>query len=288
MLLGYIGLGLMGKPSARHLMKAGHKLHIWARKPDKIQDLLQEGAVFCSSPADVAGKVEMLFTNLTNADDVREVLLGSNGAVSGAEPGLIVVDMSSISALATREIAKELAAKGINFVDAPVSGGTSGAEKGSLTFMVGASEEVFEKVKTVVAAMASKVTRIGDIGAGQAAKSCNQIIITGTLAAIAEAYKLAQAMNIDAEKVREALLGGLAYSKTLELGGLKMLKTDYSPGFKTNLHLKDLGIVSDLAKELEISLPVTNIGLKLLQEAVQAGHSEKDSSIIYEIVNKNR
>lgn len=192
----------------------------------------------------------MLFTNLTNTEDVREVLLGKNGVATGAAPGLIAVDMNTISALATREIAKEL-------------------------------------VKAVVSVMASKVTRIGDIGAGQAAKSCNQIVITGTLTAIAEAHKLAQAMSIDADKVREALLGGLAYSKSLELNGLKMLKADYAPGFKTNLHLKDLGTVSNLARKLEINLSITDIGFKLLEEAVQAGYSEKDSLIIYEIVNKN-
>lgn len=286
--IGYIGLGLMGIPCAGHLMQAGHKLHIWARTPDKVKSLLDHGAVMCSSPADMAGKVEMLFTNLTDTPDVREVLLGNNGIIYGAKPGMVVLDMSTISATATREMAKELKARGVDFVDAPVSGGTVGAQNASLTIMVGADEAVFEKVKPVLACMGKTVTRIGDIGAGQVAKSCNQMIITVTLMGVSEAFNLAEKLGVDPAKVREALMGGFAGSKIMEIHAQRMISNDYTPGFKTNLHIKDMHIAESMARELGLDIPASLMGMDLLEKTAENGYGELDSAAMYKVIsNKN-
>ena len=285
--IGYIGLGLMGGPCAGHLQKAGHTLYIWARSREKVNAYEDAGMIWCASPAQVAEKVDVLFTNLTDTPDVETVLLGQNGVIEGAKPGLIVVDMSTISATATRQMAAKLKEKGVNLVDAPVSGGTQGAQNGTLTIMVGTDEDVFEKVKPVLQCMGSKVTRIGASGAGQAAKSCNQIVVTVTLMAVSEAFKLADNLGVDKAKVREALLGGFAASKILELHGQRMLSGDYAPGFKTSLHVKDMNIVAGIATELDLGMPASLIGLDLLESAMNGGYADQDSSAIYEIISKN-
>lgn len=285
--IGYIGLGLMGGPCARHLQKAGHKMHIWARKRDKVTVFEDEGMAWCASPAELAAKAEVLFTNLTDTPDVEEVLLGKGGVIEGARPGLIVADMSTISATATRRMAARLKEKGADMADAPVSGGTQGAQNASLSFMVGADEAVFQKIKPLLEVMGSRITRIGDVGAGQAAKSCNQIIVTVTLMAVSEAFKLAQSLGVDRARVREALLGGFAQSKILDLHGQRMLDDDYAPGFKTSLHLKDMNIVEKLAGELGIELPASEMGLEILQRTVKDGFGNLDSSAMYKIISKD-
>lgn len=285
--IGYIGLGLMGGPCAGHLQKSGHKIYIWARNREKVKVYEDQGMIWRESPADVARSADMLFTNLTDTPDVQEVLLGKNGVIEGAKPGLIVVDMSTISATATRRMAERLKEKGVDFADAPVSGGTQGAQNASLTIMVGASEEVFTKINSVLGCMGGKVTRIGDVGAGQVAKSCNQIVVTVTLMAISEAFKLAENLGVDKSKVREALLGGFAGSKIMELHGQRMLLDDYSPGFKTDLHIKDMNIVKSVAQELGVDLPASAAGLELLEKTSKDGYGELDSSAIYKIISKN-
>lgn len=285
--IGYIGLGLMGGPCARHLQKAGHKIYIWARTRAKVKEFEDAGMVWCDSPAQVAESVDILFTNLSDTPDVEAVLVGPNGVINANRPGLVVVDMSTISAIATRAMAKELKAKGIELVDAPVSGGTQGAQNASLTVMVGASEAVFVKVKPVLECMGSKITRIDEVGAGQVAKSCNQIIITGTLMAVSEAFKLADSLGVDKAQVREALLGGFAASKILEMHAQRMLSDNYAPGFKTNLHVKDMNIVRQVAEELGLRLPTSLTGLDLLEQTAEGGYGELDSSAIYKIISKN-
>lgn len=284
--IGYIGLGLMGGPCAGHLQKAGHKLYIWARTRSKVKAFEDAGMTWRDSPAEVAAEVDVLFTNLSDTPDVREVLLGENGVIEGAKPGLTVVDMSTISATATREMAAALKAKGANLADAPVSGGTQGARDASLTIMVGADPEVFEKIKPVLASLGSKITRIGEVGAGQAAKACNQIIVTVTLLAVSEAFKLADSLGVDKAKVREALLGGFAASRILELHGQRMIDDDYAPGFKTNLHVKDMNMVEGVARDLGISLPASSGGLELLRETAAEGYAELDSSAVYKIISR--
>lgn len=285
--IGYIGLGLMGGPCARHLLKSGHKIYIWARTRNKVKEYENEGMIWCASPAEVAARVEVLFTNLTDTPDVEKVLVGENGVIHGGKAGLVAVDMSTISATATREMAKKLEEKGIELADAPVSGGTQGAQNATLTVMVGASEAVFEKIKPILECMGSKITRIGDVGAGQVAKSCNQIVITGTLMAVSEAFKMAEALDVDRAKVREALMGGFASSRILELHGQRMLADDYAPGFKTDLHVKDMNIVIKVAEELGIKLPSSVMGLEFLKKTSENGYGECDSSAIYKIIKKN-
>ncbi len=284
--IGYIGLGLMGKSCARNLLKAGHAMFVWARRPNSVADLAAEGMQICAGPAELASKVDMVFTNVTNTPDVEQVLLGPDGVNKGARPGLIAVDMSTISATATRRMAAELAKSGVELVDAPVSGGTAGAAQGTLTIMVGASPETFERIKPVLACMGKSVTRIGDTGSGQVAKSCNQIMITGSIAAVAEAFKFAQANRVDLNPVREALLGGFAGGKILELHGRRMIDKDFKPGFKAQLHLKDMEIVAQVAEELGLIMPVTGLGTDLLRQTVANGHTEEDSSIMAETIDK--
>ena len=286
MKIGYIGLGLMGKPCTLNLIKAGHSLHVWARRPEAVKDVVALGAIHCNSIADLAPKVEVLFLNVTNSDDVESILFADNGVAAGGKKGLIVVDMSTISAIATRNMAKRLEPSGIELVDAPVSGGTIGAINGTLTIMVGASQATFDRIKPLLLHMGKTITRIGDTGAGQVAKSCNQIVVTGTIMCVAEAFHFAIAAGVDPKPIREALLGGFAGSKILEIHGNRMLTDDYSPGFKTVLHKKDMGIVNDIAQELHLNAPISQLGLDALNRAMDAGYSELDSSALYKLGKK--
>lgn len=281
--IGYIGLGLMGGPCAINLLKAGHKVFVWARRPESAGEVLDQGAIWCASAAEAASQCEILFLNVTNTADVESVLFGQKGVVEGGGKGLTIVDMSTISATATRVMAKRLEPYGMELVDAPVSGGTVGAVNGTLTVMVGATEEIFERIKPVLLCMGKSVTRIGGCGAGQVAKSCNQIVITGTIAAVAEAFRFAQAAGVDPVPVREALMGGFAGSRVLELHGRRMIEDSYAPGFKTLLHLKDMGIVRGIAEELGLELPLSQVGIGLLEETVSAGYGEQDSSAMFTV-----
>ncbi len=284
--IGYIGLGLMGRPCALNLIKGGHTLFVWARRPEATAEVAAKGATVCASIAEVAEKSDIVFLNVTNTNDVREVIFGANGITAGGKKGLTVIDMSTISATATRDMAKELASLGMELVDAPVSGGTIGAENGTLTIMVGATEATFARIRPVLELMGKSVTRIGDCGAGQVAKSCNQIVITGAIAAVAEAVSFARANGVDPVPVREALMGGFAGSKILEIHGKRMIDDTFAPGFKTVLHLKDIGIVEEIAKELKLDMPVTDIGFGLLQKTVEAGYGELDSAVMCKVVGK--
>ena len=284
MIIGYIGLGLMGAPCVRNLLKAGYTVHVWARTPKSATSLVEAGAIAAASLKELGAAVDVLFTNVSDTPDVEEVLLGPNGVVHSGKKGLVIVDMSTISAIATRDMHARLAEAGMEFVDAPVSGGTIGAEQGTLTFMVGASETTFNRIYPVLASMGKTITRIGEIGAGQVAKSCNQIIITGTIAAVSEALAFARAANVDFAPVREALLGGFAASRVLEVHGQRMLDDSYAPGFKIALHTKDIGIVIKIAAELGLSLPQTALGFDLLARAMEAGYGEEDSAAINKVV----
>ena len=283
MKIGYIGLGLMGRPCALNLLKGGHTLFVWARRAEAAKEVLEKGATFCGSIAETAASCEILFTNVTNTEDVRSILFGNAGVCESGNRGLTVVDMSTISATATRDMGKALEAHGMELVDAPVSGGTAGARDGALTIMVGAREETFARIRPVLACMGKSITRIGDIGAGQVAKSCNQIMITGTIAAVAEAILFAEKAGVHPAPVREALMGGFARSKILEIHGQRMIEGHYAPGFKTALHLKDIGIVTDIAKELGLGMPVTQLGYELLQRTVDAGFGEADSASLFKV-----
>lgn len=282
--IGYIGLGLMGTPCALNLIKAGHTLFVWVRRKEAADAVVAKGATLCASPAETAARVDILFTNVTNAVDVEAVLFAENGVVASGKKGLVIVDMSTISATASRKIAKRVADAGMEFIDSPVSGGTAGAEKGTLSFMAGGSAATIERITPVLRAMGTTITRIGDSGAGQVAKSCNQIALTASIIGVAEAIRFAKANGVDPAPVRAALMGGLAGSRVLEMHGHRIIEDTYEPGFKTALHLKDMNIIDDIIKELGLDMPVTGMGRDYLDEAVRRGYGDEDSAIIAKVM----
>ena len=278
--IGYIGLGVMGHACANNLLKAGYPLWVYARRPEQMQQLVQAGAQVCNTPQALANYCDIIFTNVSDTEDVQQVILGEQGIIHGAQPGSIVIDMSTISPSVTREIATALAQKNINMLDAPVSGGSQGAIDGTLSIMVGGKESVFQQALVVLQVLGKNIVHIGDHGAGQVAKACNQVVITQTLAAIAEAFALAVASGVDTAKVRQALLGGSAGSSILEVHGQRMLTHNFKPGFKASLHQKDLRIVQQFADELAIELPGTKLASSYINALVEAGMGDEDSSAI--------
>lgn len=286
MQIGFIGLGLMGRPMALHLAKDGHTLHLWARRPASLEPFQAVDARLHDSPAEVAKHAEVVFTMVADAPDVEAVAFGETGIAAGARAGLIVVDMSTINPNAARQIGASLAAKGIEFVDAPVSGGEVGAINAALTIMVGARPEVFDKVKPLFEKMGKSVTLIGDIGAGQVAKACNQILTGVGVAALAEAFNFAAKNGVDTARVREALLGGFAYSRILENHGQRMLDRNFKPGFKAWMHQKDLRIVMEEAHRLGLMLPAAAATAQLFNAIVGSGMGEDDSIAALKLLEK--
>ncbi|BBF83698.1 2-hydroxy-3-oxopropionate reductase [Aquitalea magnusonii] len=284
MKVGYIGLGIMGLPCVLNLLKAGHELTVWARQRERATAALDAGAGWAESPAQLAAQVDVLITNVSDTKDVEHVLLGEQGAVHGAKAGLVCVDMSTISPIGAREIAARLAAAGVDFLDCPVSGGQVGAVNGTLTIMVGGKAEALHKVRPVLEGMGKTITHIGDSGAGQVAKACNQIAVGVGVAAVAEVMKLAKACGVDPAPVREALLGGFAQSRVLDIHGQRMIDDNYVPGFKAHLHLKDMGIVLDTAQQLGIRLPEAERVEGLIRQLVAQGEGELDSAAIARLI----
>lgn len=279
--IGYIGLGIMGGPCVHNLLGAGYPLRIWARRPEAMQPLLEAGAVACASPAEMASNVEILFVNVSDTADVEQIVLGDQGIIQGAAPDTVVVDMSTISPLATRRISARLAERGVHMLDAPVSGGEQGAIDGTLSIMVGGEAAVFEGVRPVLQVLGRHITHVGGAGAGQVAKACNQVVISQTIAAVGEAFLLADKAGVDPARVREALLGGFANSRVLEAHGQRMLDANYEPGFKTRLHHKDMRIVLDTAAQLGVPLPGAALAAQYLNILMGAGEGELDSSAIF-------
>lgn len=285
--IGFIGLGLMGRPLALHLERAGHALHLWARRKESLDPFANGRARFHASPADVARHAEVVFTLVADAPDVDAICLGEAGLASGAAPGLVIVDMSTISPAAARRIGLQLAARGIEFLDAPVSGGETGAINATLSIMVGGPPEVFENVRPLFECMGQSVTLIGACGAGQVAKACNQILTGVTVLAVAEAFTLASRSGVDPARVREALLGGFAYSKILENHGQRMLDREFTPGFKAWMHQKDLRIVMEEAHRLGLMLPAAAATAQIFNALVGSGLGEEDSIAVLKLLEKN-
>lgn len=284
--IGFIGLGLMGRPMALHLAKAGHTLHLWARRPASLEPFKDVEAKLHVSAAEVAQHAEIVFTMVADAPDVQAVTLGEDGIASGAKPGLIVVDMSTINPNAAREIGAALAAKGIDFLDAPVSGGEVGAINASLTIMVGGKAAAFEKTLPLFEKLGKSITLIGDSGAGQVAKACNQILTGVGVLAVAEAFNFAAKNDVDVAKVREALLGGFAYSRILENHGQRMLDRNFKPGFKAWMHQKDLRIVMEEAHRMGLMLPAAAATAQLFNAIVGSGMGEEDSISALKLLEK--
>jgi 2-hydroxy-3-oxopropionate reductase len=284
--IGFIGLGIMGQPMVHNLMKAGYSVAFYARKPEIIEIFEKAGATPYPSPRELAPNVDIIFTNVPATLDVEDVLIGKNGIVHTAKPGTIVIDMSTISPEATKRMADVLEKHQIEMLDAPVSGGEQGAIDATLTIMVGGKANVFKKAKPVLEALGKRITLIGDHGAGQVAKACNQIIIAETIIAVSEALALAKASGVDPEKVRDALLGGFANSRVLEIHGKRMLSQDYKPGFKAHLHRKDIHLAVEQANNLELDLPGALHAMHCLDRLVMKGHSDLDSSALHLLIKE--
>lgn len=287
--IGFIGLGIMGKPMAGHLIKGGHRLFLHSRSGVSAE-LIELGGSGLSSPKKVAQHADIVITMLPDTPDVEKVLFSEDGVTEGlqADPGRrrIIVDMSSISPLATREFAARLNALGHDYADAPVSGGDVGAQNATLTIMVGASAAVFETIKPVLELMGKTVTHIGDVGAGQVCKVANQIVVSSAIEAVAEALLFASKAGVDPAKVRQALLGGFAASKALEVHGQRMIERRFEPGFRIELHHKDLNIALQSAAELGVSLPTTAAVRELFSACLAHGGATWDNSAIVKMLEK--
>lgn len=276
--LGFIGLGIMGKPMAGHLLKAGHELFVYDVNPNPVKELTAKGAVACNSCKDVAQKSDIIFIMVPDTPDVEIVLFGINGLIEGLKPGSIVVDMSSISPIATKEFAKRLAAMGVKILDAPVSGGQVGAENATLSIMVGGPHDVFDQIKPYFELMGKNIVHIGGNGDGQTCKVANQIVVALTIEAVAEALLFASKAGADPAKVRAALLGGFAQSRILELHGERMIKRTFNPGFRIRLHQKDLNLALQAARSMGLSLPNTAMSQKLFNAVAAEGGADLDHS----------
>ncbi len=286
MKVGFIGLGLMGRPMAQHLANGGHSLHLWARRPEALDPFRDTAATLHASAADVAREVDVVFTMVADAPDVEALALGPRGIAEGAagRSGMIFVDMSTIAPEAARSIAARLAAAGVSMIDAPVSGGEVGAINAALTIMAGGEQAAFERVLPLFRLMGRNVTRVGDSGAGQVAKACNQIITGVGVLALAEAFAFAEKSGVDAARVREALLGGFAYSRILENHGQRMLDRNFRPGFKSWMHQKDLRIVMNEAHRMGLALPSSAAAAQMLNAMVGQGLGEEDSIAMLKVV----
>ena len=275
--IGFIGLGIMGRPMAGHLLTAGHRLFAHSRS-SVPEELIKNGAVACASSAGVASKAEIIITMLPDTPDVEAVLFGTKGVAEGLKPGKVVVDMSSISPIATQRFAKQIGDLGCSYLDAPVSGGEVGAKAGTLTIMVGGPSAVFEQVRPLFVVMGKNVTLIGNNGDGQTAKVANQIIVALTIEAVGEALLFASKAGADPAKVRQALMGGFASSKILELHGERMIRRNFEPGFRLELHRKDLKLALEGALSLNLSLPNTASCQQLMNAAIANGGARSDHS----------
>lgn len=278
MRIGMIGLGIMGKPMAKNLLKAGHDLIVRDRNTSSENELVALGASVGESTRQIAEQVDLVLTMLPNSPQVREVALGAEGIADGAHDGLVFIDMSSIDPLVSREIAQELATKGVQMLDAPVSGGEPFAIEGTLSFMVGGPQDVFDTYAPVLAAMGKSVVRVGEIGAGNIAKLANQAIVAVNIAVVAESLVLAQKAGVDPEAVFESIKGGLAGSNVMNAKAPMMLERRFDPGFRINLHLKDLTNVMSTAHAVASPMPLTASVFELMTQLKAHGFEGEDHS----------
>ena len=292
--IGFIGLGVMGKPMAKNLIKAGHTLVVYNRSRPAADEVAAAGATAAGSPAEVAKAATVVITMLPDTPDVEQVLTGPNGVLSALQSGAVVVDMSSISPATTQRLAAAVAEKGGSMLDAPVSGGEIGAINASLSIMVGGDDNAFARVKPIFEAMgnAERIIHIGPSGAGQVCKVCNQIAIGGALAGVSEAFALAKKAGVDAARVRQALLGGFAASRVLEVHGERMLTGNYKPGFRTKLYQKDLRLANEAAGANGVALPGTAVLTQLVNALVAKGGGDLDyaavGTVLFEMAGADR
>jgi len=274
--IGFIGLGIMGKPMAKNLLKAGYPLTVYDIRPEPVQELVEVGAKKGNNSADVAAQNEVVITMLPNSPHVREAVLGKNGVLDGAKEGLILVDMSSIAPLVSIEVSKKASEKGVKMLDAPVSGGEPKAIEGTLAIMVGGPQDVFDEVKPILEVMGASVTLVGEIGSGNTTKLANQIIVALNIAAMSEAMVLATKAGVDPEKVYNAIRGGLADSSVLDAKVPLALQGNFKPGFRIELHIKDLTNALETAHELDVPVPLSSQVLEYMHALKVDGHGGDD------------
>ncbi|MDP2880302.1 MAG: NAD(P)-dependent oxidoreductase [Azonexus sp.] len=278
---GFIGLGAMGRPMARHLHRAGHELAVWARRPESIGDL---PARVCATPAELGRCCEVVFTVVTSSADVEAVALGKDGLIEGMAPGSVLVDCSTIAPDAARHIAARLAGKDIHFLDAPVSGGEQGAIDATLAIMAGGEAAVLDRVRPLLDCLGQRIVHIGPNGAGQVAKACNQMIMVAAIEAAAEAMRLAAGAGVDCAKVRQALAGGSAASRVLDVMGERMVRRDFSAGIEARLHHKDFGLVLEAARQSGVPVALTAVVAQQLNALMAQGWGRDDTSSLLRVL----
>ena len=283
--IGFVGLGIMGRPMAGHLIGGGHKLFVFGHHAPP-QELVEKGAHACANGREVARQSDVIITMVPDTPNVEDALFGQDGVAAGLTPGKIVVDMSSISPIATKDFAKRVNALGCDYLDAPVSGGEVGAKAATLTIMVGGPEAAFAKVKPIFELMGKNINLVGEAGDGQTTKVANQIIVALTIEAVGEALLFASKAGADPARVRQALMGGFASSRILEVHGERMVKRNFAPGFRIALHQKDLNLALQGARSLGVSLPNTASCQELFNAAVAAGGSAWDHSGMVRVLER--
>ncbi|QKY68770.1 2-hydroxy-3-oxopropionate reductase [Lentibacillus sp. CBA3610] len=286
MKIGFIGLGIMGKPMSKNLLKAGYNLVISSSKPDTNREMQEHGTEVVDTYIELAAKSDVIITMLPNSPEVKEVILAMGGLIQGAKPGSTVIDMSSIAPIASQEIGKELKEKDIGFLDAPVSGGEPKAIDGTISVMAGGDEEVFNKCLPIMQAMAGSVVKTGEVGSGNSTKLANQIIVALNIAAVSEALVLTEKMGVDNQLVYDAIRGGLAGSNVLDAKAPKMLDRNFDPGFKIDLHLKDLNNVMETSTDIDAPLPLTASIRETLKTLSVNGNGEDDHAAILKYYEK--
>jgi len=278
--IGFIGLGIMGKPMARNVIDAGYRVIALNRSRGPVDELVAHGASTAPTPREVAAQSDVVITMLPDSPDVEAVALGSDGIVSGIRSGALWIDMSTIAPATTRRVADALAAKGVKSLDAPVSGGEKGAIDATLSIMAGGSDDAFARAKPIFDVLGKNIVHVGDLGAGQVTKACNQIVVGVTIEAVAEALALAEASGVDPSKVRAALLGGFAQSKILEVHGQRMIDRAFTPGFKSKLHRKDMNIAANAGDERGLDLGAAKLVRERFDMLIARGDGEKDHSAL--------
>jgi 2-hydroxy-3-oxopropionate reductase len=282
--VGFIGLGIMGMPMARNLMDSGYELTVHNRSPEKAEELGRDGAAVAATPREVAQKSDVVITMLPDSPQVREVVADENGVLEGISEGALLIDMSTISPVVTEELAEAVKEKGANMLDAPVSGGDVGAIEGTLSIMVGGDEQDFERAKPLFDVMGNTVTHVGPTGAGQVTKAANQVVVALTIEAVSEALVLGSAGGVSPEKILDVLSGGLAGNKVMEVKREKFLSHTFDPGFRSELHHKDLGIALAAGREYGVVLPVTAIVDQMLLSMRRKGWGGEDHSALLRII----
>ncbi|MFL5658101.1 MAG: 2-hydroxy-3-oxopropionate reductase [Ktedonobacteraceae bacterium] len=282
--IGFIGLGIMGKPMARNLMKASYQLVVYNRSSGPMNELAAEGARTASNAREVAEQSDVVITMLPDSPQVQEVMTGENGVLAGAKANALVIDMSTISPLVTQQLAQEAQARGVRMLDAPVSGGDVGAQQGTLSIMVGGGSEDFERAKPLFEVLGKTIVHVGGTGAGQVVKACNQVVVALTIEAVSEALVLGSKAGVDPAVIIQVLSGGLAANRVMEMRGPNFLQHNFQPGFKIALHEKDLGIALATGHEYGVPLPVTAIVDQMLQALKVRGQGEQDHSALLTLI----